>query len=41
MHEVVFYVSSAMVGAGMLLGGFAMYRMNRAFKRMEKLEQEK
>jgi len=40
MHEVVFYVSSAMMVVGVLVGGYAMFRMNRVFKRMEKLDQE-
>jgi len=38
MSEVVFYASSIMMGTGILLCGIAMYRMDRVFKRMEKLE---
>ncbi|MEN3275985.1 MAG: hypothetical protein V7631_1775 [Massilia sp.] len=38
MNDIVFYASVFMSGAGILLGAFGIYRINRAFKRAAKLE---
>lgn len=40
MSEVVFIVSAVISGIGIALGAIGMYRVNRAFKRAAKLENE-
>jgi len=40
MSEFVLTASVIMAGAGIVMGAIGIYRINRAFKRTEKLENE-